>query len=113
MRILPILPSPQRPTVRLGSTQVFPFVERGFYLRTKELKSHIHCIGLSGAGKSKLLASYASQLILQGQAVGVVDPHADLAHDILALLLEARYFERKDARQKLLYIDFSDRTAAL
>lgn len=113
MRILPILSSPQRPSVRLGSTPVFPFVERGFYLKAKELKSHIHCIGLSGAGKSKLLASYASQLILQGQAVGVVDPHADLAHDILALLMKARYFERKDARQKLLYIDFSDRTAAL
>lgn len=99
--------------VSLGSTQVLPFVGLPFQLGPQELKSHIHCIGLSGAGKSKLLAHYATQLILQGEAVGVVDPHADLAHDVLALLLKEGYFRRKHARQQLLYVDFSNREAAL
>lgn len=112
-RSMRLLPTSPKPAVRLGSTRVFPFVDRAFWLGPNDLKSHIHCIGLSGAGKSKLLASYASQLILQGQAVGIVDPHADLAHDILGLLLEAGYFRRNDARQKLLYIDFANREASL
>jgi hypothetical protein len=60
-----------------------------------------------------MLASYATQLILQGQGVAIVDPHADLAHDVLALLLQAGYFRRNDARRKVLYVDFSNREAAL
>jgi type IV secretory system conjugative DNA transfer VirD4/TraG family protein len=113
MQLLPALPVRQGPLVHLGSTQVLPFVGMPFRLGPKELKSHIHCIGLTGQGKSKLLASYASQLILQGRAVAVVDPHADLAHDVLALLLQAGYFQRKDATKKLLYVDFSNRERAL
>ena len=101
------------PLITLGSSPILPFVRRPFRLGPQELQSHIHCIGLSGSGKSKLLANYSAQLILQGQGVAVVDPHADLAHDVLALLLKAGYFKRKDATKRLLYVDFAHRERAL
>jgi len=37
-------------------------------------------------GKSKLLASMFAQLVSQGTPCGLIDPHADLALDALALL---------------------------
>lgn len=108
-----VLPRHHHSSVRLGSTQALPFVGWPFRLGPKELKTHMHCMGLTGQGKSKLLAHFASQLILNGRAVAVLDPHADLAHDVLAQLLSAGYFQRPEAMQKVLYIDFSDRSAAL
>ena len=57
-------------------------------LESKELATHRHVIGVTGQGKSKLLASMFVQLLNQGVACALVDPHADLCHDVVSLLLD-------------------------
>ncbi len=98
-----------RPSIRLGSRMLLPFLGTPVRLGPTELASHIHLLGLTGQGKSKLLAHFATQLILQGRACSVLDPHADLASDVLQLLLDQGYFKRPGARQKLLFVDFASR----
>ena len=49
-------------------------------------QSHLYCVGKSGQGKSKLLLNLLVQLITQNQGCGVIDPHSDLANDLLMQL---------------------------
>ncbi|MGD9685351.1 MAG: type IV secretory system conjugative DNA transfer family protein [Candidatus Obscuribacterales bacterium] len=78
-------------------------------LGPSEIATHKHVIGLSGMGKSRLLASMFAQLASQGQACALIDPHADLAQDTLALLVENGFFNQIGGYQRLVYIDFSNR----
>lgn len=64
------------------------------------IATHKHVIGLTGQGKSKLLASYYSQLVRQGIPAALIDPHSDLAEDALGLLSDR---VGRDVR----YIDFA------
>src|SRR5215212_11583936 len=48
--------------------------------------SHLYVVGASGQGKSKFLQQLLFQLAVTGQGCGVIDPHADLAIDLLAEL---------------------------
>lgn len=84
-----------------------------FVLPPAHVHTHRHVIGTSGMGKSKLLALMAVELIEQGVGVAVIDPHADLASDILALLAARGFFDRPDAYERLWYIDFADPTRHL
>jgi len=95
-----------QPTLRIGTRNSW-FFQFPFSLTEQQIHTHKHVMGLTGMGKSKLLAHLAASLILQNIPVGVIDPHTDLTQDILGLLYEQGYFQRKDAYQKLLYIDCS------
>lgn len=101
------------PSLRLGSIPLFPslpFFARlalPYTLHGARVLTHRHVMGLTGMGKSKLLASLAAQLILQGQPCAVIDPHADLAQDVLRLLVEGGYFRRPDARARVWYVDLA------
>jgi type IV secretory pathway TraG/TraD family ATPase VirD4 len=44
---------------------------------------HLYVIGKTGTGKTTLLRNLILQDIHAGQGVGVIDPHGDLAHDLL------------------------------
>ncbi len=46
-------------------------------------------------------------LIPARRRCSVIDPHADLVHDILALLSDTGYFQRPDAYTKLWYVEFN------
>lgn len=80
-------------------------------LRDREAGAHQHVMGVTGAGKSKLLASLFVQLLNQGVGVGLLDPHGDLCRDILRTLHDLGYFADSRAFRRLLYVDFgrSDR----
>jgi len=102
-------PAQKRPSVTLG-TWGLPFGLRWpFRLSATDLRTHKHIMGVTGQGKSKLCALYAADLIEQGIGTAVVDPHSDLAADVLRILAHRGYFSRPGAYQKLLYIDFSRR----
>jgi hypothetical protein len=90
-----------------------PFVTRPVALEGRAIHQHKHVIGLTGQGKSKLLASMFAQLHSQGIACGLIDPHSDLALDCLRLLVEGG--ERVDGggERPVLYVDFSRRDAYL
>src|SRR5579872_4892355 len=95
-----------QPSVTLGTYGFGPF-RLPFRLKGEDLAMHKHVMGLTGQGKSKLLASYVTQLLEQRIPFALIDPHADLADDALSILSDRGFFEREDAMSRLWYIDFS------
>lgn len=54
------------------------------YLPPKVRQTHMHIIGGTGKGKSKLIESMIRQDILSGQGLCLIDPHGQLCDDVLA-----------------------------
>ncbi len=57
--------------------------ENPFVLSPRDRRHHLYAIGKSGTGKTTLLRNLILQDIAAGHGVGVIDPHGDLANDIL------------------------------
>ena len=57
--------------------------EQSFGLSVADRRQHTYLIGQTGTGKSTLLKSMILQDIVAGRGVGVIDPHGDLANDLL------------------------------
>jgi hypothetical protein len=53
-------------------------------LSDEERSRHVHIIGASGSGKSKLMESMIRSDIASGRGLCLIDPHGTLADDILA-----------------------------
>src|SRR5262245_33855906 len=49
------------------------------------LDTHLYIVGRSGKGKSKFVEGFLWQLITLGQGCGLIDPHADLANNLLKM----------------------------
>jgi hypothetical protein len=54
-----------------------------FGLRSHDRRQHLYVIGQTGTGKSTLLRNLILQDIEAGRGVGLIDPHGDLALEIL------------------------------
>jgi hypothetical protein len=78
-----------------------------YSLSPTEQAYHALLWGSTGVGKSKLLQSIFLQLVNKGQGVALIDPHADLALGCLGYLAARGYFQREDAFDKLIYVDFT------
>jgi type IV secretory pathway TraG/TraD family ATPase VirD4 len=62
------------------------YIEGGemvFGLGHEDRRHHLYVIGQTGTGKTTLLRNLIIQDIAAGHGVGVIDPHGDLAHDLL------------------------------
>ena len=57
--------------------------ENPFVLSPRDRRHHLYAIGKSGTGKTTLLRNLILQDIAAGHGVAVIDPHGDLANDIL------------------------------
>lgn len=57
--------------------------ETPFGLSVADRRQHVYVIGQTGAGKSTLLRNLILQDIEAGRGVAVIDPHGDLASDVL------------------------------
>jgi len=57
--------------------------EKPFGLSPAERRHHTYIIGKTGSGKTSLLRNMILQDIAVGRGVGVLDPHGDLAEDLL------------------------------
>src|SRR2546430_16678802 len=55
-----------------------------------ERERHLYIVGKSGSGKSTFLYNLAMGDIMAGEGVAVIDPHGDLALDILDAIPRAR-----------------------
>lgn len=55
-----------------------------FGISHEDRRQHVYVIGKSGTGKSTLLHNMILQDIYAGRGVGLIDPHGDLAEEILA-----------------------------
>jgi hypothetical protein len=69
-----------------------------------ERSTHTYVIGITGKGKSKLLEHMLFQDITAGRGCGVLDPHGDLAHDLLQYLSS---YPKKlaDHHKRIVYFD--------
>ena len=72
-----------------------------FGIKDKDRLAHIFCIGKTGVGKSTLLQNLAIQDINNGKGLAVIDPHGDVAENLLQHIPEHR---KKD----LIYFDPAD-----
>lgn len=84
-----------------------------FGIKDTDRLGHIYCIGKTGAGKSTLLLNMAIADIEQGKGVGVIDPHGDLAEEILNYIPTERindviYFNAGDTDYPIAFNPFSE-----
>ncbi len=66
-----------------------------------DLAQHCYVIGASGSGKTNVLRNVLIQAINQGEGIGVLDPHGDLAHDLIDYIAPSHirdvcYFDAAD-----------------
>ncbi len=61
-----------------------------FGIKRKDRRQHMYVLGKSGTGKSVLLHNLIIQNIKNGEGVCVIDPHGELAEEILELIPEDR-----------------------
>jgi hypothetical protein len=75
-----------------------------FGIAERDRFGHIYCLGKTGSGKSTLLLNMAIADIQAGKGVAVIDPHGDLAEQLLDYIPEHRindaiYFNAGDSDQ--------------
>lgn len=69
-------------TVIIGSTN-WRQQQLQFGINEEDRFNHIYCLGKTGVGKSTLLLNMAIADIQSGNAIGIIDPHGDVAEKIL------------------------------
>ena len=94
-------------TVPIGTAGPFGLFSTSFSIN--EFHSHIYITGTIGTGKSKLLQHFLFELATAGAGCGVIDPHSDLATDLIAQLASypknRPWLSEAHNRQRILYID--------
>lgn len=86
---------------------------QAFGIKDEDRLGHIYCIGKTGVGKSTLLLNMVISDIEQGKGVGVIDPHNDLAEEILNYIPKERindviYFNAGDTEYPIAFNPLSD-----
>lgn len=66
---------------------------------------HLYVIGKTGKGKSKFLQSCLLQDVAAGRGCGVIDPHADLINELLALLQQRGLLDVPEQWNRIIYIN--------
>ncbi len=61
-----------------------------FGIKEKNRRGHIYIVGKTGTGKSTLIKNMVVSDIRDGHGIALVDPHGDLAEDILNFIPEER-----------------------
>lgn len=72
---------------------IYRGVKTNVHLLTDDRRRHAYIIGMTGTGKSVLLANLAIQDISNGKGVCVIDPHGSLVENILANVPKERIDE--------------------
>lgn len=79
----------------------FRDVKQKFGIKEKDRQGHMYILGKTGTGKSTLIKNMAISDIKKGNGIALIDPHGDLAEDILDYVPEERikdviYFNPQD-----------------
>jgi len=85
---------------------IYRGVKNNVYLKTGDRSRHAYMIGMTGTGKSVLLANLAIQDIRNGKGVCVIDPHGSLVESILPNIPKERvdeviYFNPSDVNRPI------------
>jgi hypothetical protein len=86
----------------------FRNTNRKFGIKDKDRLQHLYVIGKSGTGKSTLLENMAISDIERGNGICVIDPHGDIAEDILKHIPDGRthdliYFNATDEAKPIAF----------
>jgi DNA helicase HerA-like ATPase len=65
-------------------------IRKEFGIRDKDRLAHIYLVGKTGVGKSTLILNMAISDMEKGKGLAVVDPHGDLAEELLNYVPENR-----------------------
>lgn len=118
------LPSSETPNIRWMSARTAPApvnvpqsglhlgynVYRGrkteIYMNDADRRRHMYIIGKTGSGKTEFIKNMAIQDIKNGKGVAVIDPHGDLADDLMGLIPKERlddvvYFNPSDLERPM------------
>lgn len=87
----------------LGRTGKYSFFPR-FRIDHDVRKFHTYVVGLTGRGKSKFLQNLIVQDIQANRGCAVIDPHGDLAKDVLRDLISKDHFHRNSVLDRFLYV---------
>jgi len=71
------------------------------YMKDSDRRRHMYIIGKTGSGKTEFIKNMAIQDIKNGKGVAVIDPHGDLANDLMGLI-------PKDRLDDVIYFNPSD-----
>ncbi len=69
---------------------VFRGVKKPIRLDENDRRRHMYLVGQTGTGKSTLLKNLALQDMLNGKGFAFIDPHGDVAEDLLAMVPRER-----------------------
>jgi DNA helicase HerA-like ATPase len=86
---------------------------RPFGVCRSDRRQHLFLIGKSGVGKSTLLRNLILEDIAAGEGIGLIDPHGDLAEEILDHLPPRRsrdviYFNPSDLEYPIAFARIFD-----
>lgn len=76
------------------------------FMTDADRRRHLYIIGKTGSGKSEFIRNMAMQDIRNGKGVAIIDPHGDLADDVLGLIPKERlddviYFNPSDIERPM------------
>ncbi|MFX1535703.1 MAG: type IV secretory system conjugative DNA transfer family protein [Promethearchaeota archaeon] len=65
-------------------------IKKRFGIKEKNRRGHMYIIGKTGTGKSTLIKNMAISDIKSGNGIALIDPHGDLAEDVLNFIPKRR-----------------------
>lgn len=81
----------------IENSEITPFaitdyreIKEVFGIKQKDRQGHMYIIGKTGTGKSTLIENMAISDIKRGSGLALIDPHGDLAEDLLDFIPEKR-----------------------
>src|SRR5438094_6714933 len=106
----------QEPVTALAET-TFRNDHRRFGIKRADRRAHLYIIGKTGTGKSTLIANLARQDLVHGEGFALLDPHGDLAENVLNFVPEERradliYFNVPDTAHPLAFNPFESAQSA-
>jgi hypothetical protein len=87
----------------LGRTGRYGFFPR-FNISEQVRRFHMYVTGLTGRGKSKFMQNLIVQDIQSGRGCAVIDPHGDLAKDVLRSIIGSGSFNEGGLLERLMYV---------
>jgi len=103
-----LLPFNKKDYIVLGNISPF-LLNLPYKIRISDRYDHMHVIGTTGKGKSKLLEHMLYQDIIFNRGIALIDPHGNLADDVLSYLGTQGYFKTQSNIDRIVYINPSRR----
>ena len=103
MLSVPFLSGGNQNHLVLGRTGRLGFFPR-FNISEKVRRFHMYVTGLTGRGKSKFMQNLIVQDVLAGRGCAVIDPHGDLAKDVLRSIIGSGTLDEERLLERVIYV---------